>query len=418
MKRTLRLALGLALGWAVALMSAAPPAPALARGTLTVDNRGVCHAPVVYTTIQDAVDHASAGSTIRICPGVYAENVVVDSLPGLRLMAMKAGTVTINPPFADFDGALIQVINSPKVTISGLNIDGADLFAEAAYTIMGIELENSSGTIIKNHVSRIREPGLGIDNTIGQGILVIDAVGPVRITANTVTDFQALGIEVYGGSGAPSITKNVTRSDATNGTDPVGIAIDHTRGGTVSGNTVTSNWGSDNDEPVEGIVLVNTLRANVSKNKVTGQQAAIWLYSLCLDPGLSARLNRITGNTLRSVEVGLSVEARDNGETVCPSITSDNTFKSNKIFAPPPDMLPWFFAGIWLNADPGMLVVHNTFSGNTISGFEDMAVVENGDAFASDQVFSRSNHVFPAPRPPQHRPGRDLALLLKKLGHH
>lgn len=57
---------------------------------------GACIAGTQYSTIQNAVDAAPSGSTIKVCPGGYAEQVVIDKPLTLE------GFVT-----ADTEGAFI-----------------------------------------------------------------------------------------------------------------------------------------------------------------------------------------------------------------------------------------------------------------------------------------------------------------------
>jgi pectin methylesterase-like acyl-CoA thioesterase len=50
---------------------------ALAKAPLVVDNDKVECPKAAFTTIQAAVNAATPGDTIRVCAGVYAENVVI-----------------------------------------------------------------------------------------------------------------------------------------------------------------------------------------------------------------------------------------------------------------------------------------------------------------------------------------------------
>jgi hypothetical protein len=68
--------------------------PARAGGVLVVDDdpgTGSCHAGhVALATIQEAVDRARPGDTIRVCPGVYDETVTVTT-PRLAIKGAKWG---------------------------------------------------------------------------------------------------------------------------------------------------------------------------------------------------------------------------------------------------------------------------------------------------------------------------------------
>ena len=82
--------------WAVvfAMMGAHPP---FAASDVTV---GSCAGPSFFTSIQAAVSAASPGSTVRICPGTYAEQVVVTKPLTLRGLQSggSSGAVIVPPP--------------------------------------------------------------------------------------------------------------------------------------------------------------------------------------------------------------------------------------------------------------------------------------------------------------------------------
>src|SRR5262245_47751324 len=69
---------------------------------LLVDDDGV-QCPGALTSIQDAVNTAVAGDTIRVCAGTYFEEVTIDStktglrLTGLGVVQLKAPLLGISP---------------------------------------------------------------------------------------------------------------------------------------------------------------------------------------------------------------------------------------------------------------------------------------------------------------------------------
>src|SRR5687767_10239496 len=61
-----------------------------AASTLVVDDNGACPG-ATYTTIQSAVNTASAGDTVKVCAGTYNENVTVPvALSNLTLEGAQA----------------------------------------------------------------------------------------------------------------------------------------------------------------------------------------------------------------------------------------------------------------------------------------------------------------------------------------
>jgi hypothetical protein len=82
--------------WAIvfAMMGAYPP---FAASDVTV---GTCGGSPAFPTIQAAVTAAPSGSMVRICPGTYAEQVVVTKPLTLRGLQSggSSGAVIVPPP--------------------------------------------------------------------------------------------------------------------------------------------------------------------------------------------------------------------------------------------------------------------------------------------------------------------------------
>ncbi|WP_135855385.1 NosD domain-containing protein [Halorussus salinus] len=87
--------------------------------TLTVDDDGTGD----YRTIQHAVDNASAGDTIRVEPGVYAQTVRLDK--PLDLRAPDGATLDGSSLGSSADG--IRLYGDAKVELSGLTVTGYDV---------------------------------------------------------------------------------------------------------------------------------------------------------------------------------------------------------------------------------------------------------------------------------------------------
>lgn len=80
----------------------------LAKAPLVVDNDKVECPKAAYTTIQAAVTAASPGDTIRVCAGVYAENVVIGlAQSGITLKA-EPGAILDGSTLGSGDGITIQ----------------------------------------------------------------------------------------------------------------------------------------------------------------------------------------------------------------------------------------------------------------------------------------------------------------------
>src|SRR5664279_432493 len=205
-----------------------------------------------FTHIQDAVNAAAPGDTIRICSGIYVEQVVirksldVNADNGAILMpaGMLANTTSL------FDAAPIAtallVADTTSVSISGLTVDGANNgVSQCAPDLMGISFQNASGEL--DHIAvRNFTLGASLDGCqSGTGIFVQSGgggVSKVEIDHCTVHDFQKNGITADEVGTVSFIRHNVvTGAGATNGAAQNGVQIGFGAGGSIVDNIVTNN---------------------------------------------------------------------------------------------------------------------------------------------------------------------------------
>jgi nitrous oxidase accessory protein NosD len=151
----------------VCLIAIASFAGSSAAKTLLVDVNRVACPTAGYTSIQAAVTAASPGDTIRICPGVYVEQVSIDK--SLTLSAENGAILMPSSLQSNstslYDGSplavALLVTNTTGVTISGLIVDGTNnAISDCAPDLFGIAFQNASGTIehstVRNFKSRRR----------------------------------------------------------------------------------------------------------------------------------------------------------------------------------------------------------------------------------------------------------------------
>jgi hypothetical protein len=100
-----------------------------------------------YTTIQDAVDAASAGDTIKVCPGTYDEAVVITT-EDLTIVSTAGAAVTIIAPTTS---AHVVEVRATGLTLKGFTIVAAG-FEDADIGInMAIE-GDTDATLTRNIV--------------------------------------------------------------------------------------------------------------------------------------------------------------------------------------------------------------------------------------------------------------------------
>jgi hypothetical protein len=311
----------LKLCWALTLLVGFVllPVPAIGgdRQHLVVDDDKVQCPNAAFSKIQDAVDAATPGAVIRVCPGNYAEQVAIhkpltiaaDSGAVLMPGTMKQNTTSL------FDGAplatAILVTDTTDVTIEGLIVDGANNgVGQCSPRIFGIAFQNASGEISRVAIRNFRlGTGLGGCQS-GTGIFVQSGGGGisnVEIEKSTIHDFQKNGITADEVGTQVSVHGNVvTGIGPTAGAAQNGIQIGFGAGGAISSNTVTNNFWSpctavDNCAAVATNILVTQSDGvEVTDNRAGISQMVIFVHG---NQGLVARNETFASSVFDGIRI-------------------------------------------------------------------------------------------------------------------
>ena len=285
----------------IALLLAAPRAAAGA--TLTVNDFGAdCAFPASHTTIQGAVNAAklSGARRIHVCPGTYSELVTIDGFGTLTLEADPGAL--LRPPGPVGSATLLEVRDSRRVVVRGLELDGDGQFSGAGVTIRGIAFLDSSGTIEGNSIVGIRtEP---FTPSFAHAIDVADNDGKVRITIrdNTLSGYGQHGMDVKARS--VKILDNVlTGIGATDVESQIGIILRGVPRGRVSGNTIGFHWYNPG-RGATGVYLEESSRIRVEGNSLLDNRSGIAIESSTT----SASRNRVSNNDVNGADFGIAVD--------------------------------------------------------------------------------------------------------------
>jgi parallel beta-helix repeat protein len=295
------------------------PLPAIGgdRQHLVVDDDKVQCPNAAFSKIQDAVDAATPGAVIRVCPGNYAEQVAIHkplTIAADSGAVLIPGTMNQNATSL-FDGTLlaaaILVTNTSDVTIEGLIVDGANNgVAECSPRLFGIAFQNASGEI--SHVAiRNFKLGTGLGGCqSGTGIFVQSGGGGisnVEIEKSTIHDFQKNGITADEVGTQVSVHGNVvTGIGPTAGAAQNGIQIGFGAGGAISSNTVTNNlWSPCTAVDTCQAVATNILVAQSDGVEVTDNSAGINQVGIFVDgnQGLVARNETFASSVFDGIRV-------------------------------------------------------------------------------------------------------------------
>lgn len=190
------------IGAMAALVTGLLAAPASAAGTTRwVDKDGAAGptgcggGAAAATKIGDALDAASAGDTVIVCPGTYKERLTIDT-PGVKLRAAQPWKARLAPKSPG--GSAIVTVAAKNVTVQWLKIV-APTTGACTKTGQGILIDGvSNARIVSNRI--FADPnGATYDGLCGlsEGISIDDGSAAAYVANNIVRAFRLVGIIVH-----------------------------------------------------------------------------------------------------------------------------------------------------------------------------------------------------------------------------
>jgi hypothetical protein len=247
-----------------------------------------------YEHIQDAVDVATSGDVINVCPGTYREEVTIplgkDAIT-LRSVVPLAATIQAPAVMTPPANAIVHVAGAHDVRILAFRIagpggGGCDSIGEGVL----VNLEGSA-TIAGNHITNIRdEPFGGCQNGVGIQVGSYSITGNVSspaqatISYNLIDKYQKGGIVVNEPTSYAQIDHNVVRGVgpsqdiAQNGIQVGFVARADVFNNSVSGNSYVGP--ADAEWDAAGILLTDLAVPQtviVRSNDVSANDNGIWL---------------------------------------------------------------------------------------------------------------------------------------------
>lgn len=280
---------------------------------------------VSYDSLTDAVQGVPPGSTIQVCPGTYAEQVVIDRsliLKGIvngnsayPVIVPPAGGLTTNAtalnnsPFFPNSAIAAQVVvqSGVNVTINGLALDATASSPICNAIVVGVLVQDSSAAFtdvaIKNQIQIGPPPCLSAAR--GAGILAQNdtTVAQTIKVQNSTFVSTGEGIESDGAANNATVTNNSFTGNSASNENAISII---TGNSTIQGNTIADyNYppaGTDVNNASFAIFMNCTPGGTVANNHISSSQVGIYLQPGC-GIAVSATGNDISGASLIGIEV-------------------------------------------------------------------------------------------------------------------
>lgn len=250
--------------------------------TLKVDDDGVQCPGAPYTTLQAAVAAAAAGDKIKVCPGLYGGQVVVNVPLKIYGKAPKPKTCST---LGALDPTLHSIFDAPPVT--GLGGIGIDVLADGV-TIQGLVVRNAGEVGVRTDPANLK---FALKNSVftqnANGVYFHSAVGSKSTIKGNCFHENGTGVRTGYGLRDASIAKNFFVESNVG----AGIILDQLSAATNDRVKVTGNV---SDEDVTFAVVLGTVDSSFSKNKIEGGTGT---YTAVFVGGNNLRLV-ITKNTI------------------------------------------------------------------------------------------------------------------------
>src|SRR3954453_7851202 len=310
-----RVALGALL---LLLALTATTASAHAAGTLYVaknntkcSNTGPGSATQPFCSISAAASKVTAGGTVQVSSGTYAERVTL----------VSSGTAASPIKFFAVPGETVTVTGGSGTNALGFHSNGKSYVTIEGFTVSGTSQDgivvSSGSTHIILRGNNVMNAGQQVSGLTARGIRV-DGSNDNQIVGNSVHDNSDYGIYVVRGSTGNLVTGNTTFRN-TRGWERAASGI---RVHSSAGNTISNNISHHNED--SGIELVSGSQHNLVVNNVIYDNGDHGID----DTGNSPN-NSIIGNTVyRSVTAGIDLEGVATGTLVQNNIAVDNGINS------------------------------------------------------------------------------------------
>ena len=342
---------------------------------------------VSYDNLTDAVQGVPTGSTILVCPGSYAEQIVINRSLTLRgvtngnggypVLVPPAGGMVANATglnvFSFFGAgtqfaAQIVVQSGVDVTINGIALDATGYNLPTCNpTVVGVLIQDSSvtltGVAIKNQLETGAPPCPSAG--AGAGVLAQNDTGlalTVKVQNSTFVN-AGQAFESDGAGNTATLANNSFAGNPVSNANAISILNGNS---TIQGNSINNfNYppaGGNINAAAYGVFIECVPGGTVANNNIGNTQVGIYMYNGCPTSAVSVTGNKVSdasligidegginglvqGNDIRTTQTAIRLPGGANGNTIQNNSINDtcaafganpaagtNTLLSNGVF--------------------------------------------------------------------------------------
>lgn len=232
-----------------------------------------------YSSIQEAIEDASDGDVIIVCPGSYSENLVFSGNKNITVQSVESENEDIvSATIIDggVEGSVVHFSNGDESTLQGFTITNGSGTSTGKFTAGGgIYINSSNPNILNNTIEDNKAAN-------GAGIFITGNSSPEIknniIRSNKSTYAAGGGIYVYGGS--PDIIGNtitLNSADTNGGGVQIYNSTPHISGNNISSNSANKGGGLYIEDSYNS-TTENSINGNsITKNIASSAGGGIYL---------------------------------------------------------------------------------------------------------------------------------------------
>jgi hypothetical protein len=309
------------------------PSSSTTPGNLIVDNDLLDCPNAQYTSIQAAVDDAVPGDKIKVCRGVYMEQVTIpagkDRLTLFSVPDLQA--VIMAPPVMLDVKAIVRVNGARNVTIRHFTITGPGSGGCDSIRY-GVRVDNDGSALITdNHITEIRDllsmgnlSGCQNGHGVNVGRQLDGTSGTATVVHNLIDKYQKGGVFVDNAGSSAEVAYNEVVGTPSSTIAQNGIAVGRGAHGNVHHNKVSQNVYTPSGTEATGMLFFRNPIVRAHHNDVYLNEDGIGLFTSTTG-GIEVSYN----NSRNNLEDGIIVfdqsfdnliaynKAYENGMTDC-----------------------------------------------------------------------------------------------------